>query len=73
MGAFMFIRNYNYNADTRPHQLIGAIAMTIVTIGIGITLFGADMGLTTLDSKPADGFGGFKIVNTSHNHHDQSN
>ena len=62
----MFIRDHNEN---RPNYLIEALAVTIIVICIGINLYGGNLGFTTLDSKPADGFDGFKIVNTSHHHH----
>ena len=62
----MFI--HDQSAD-RPNYLIEAVAAAVIAICIGINLFGADTGFTTLDSKPADGFDGFKMVNTSHHHH----
>jgi hypothetical protein len=66
MGAIMFIHDQN---DSRPNYMIEAIAGTVIAICIGINLFGDNLGFTTLDSKPADGFGGFKMVNVGHNHH----
>ena len=67
----MFIRDHY---EIRPHHLVEAVAMTVITICVGITMFSSDIGFTTLDSKPADGFGGFKMVNTAHHHHqDQAN
>ena len=62
----MFIRD---TTDNRPNYLIEVLAGTIIAICIGINMFGDNLGFTTLDSKPANGFDGFKIVNTSHHHH----
>lgn len=66
MGAVMFIRDHNEN---RPNYLVEAAALTVIAICIGVNMFGDNLGFTTMDSKPADGFDGFKIVNTSHHHH----
>lgn len=62
----MFIRDHN--DANRPNYLIEAMAMTVIIVCIGLNMFSDNIGFTTLDSKPADGFGGFKIVNVSHNH-----
>ncbi len=72
----MLIRNHTLGfedrAHERPNYLIETLALIIIVICIGINMFGSDLGFTTLDSKPADGFDGFKMVNVSHHHHQNS-
>ena len=61
----MLTRDQN---DIRPNYLVEVIAVTVIALCIGLNV-GGNIGVTTLDSKPADGFSGFKMVNVSHHHH----